>query len=153
MLFLLQFYPLQSQTISSSAVYVRTRASFTLHTRNPTPLPWLCRQLPTHHPCTTTEDTLKKPFLFRVVTHVETHAEVMALYRSWPAVSQICALMVFPSTWMLRVANSTPIVDLDSRLNSLRVKRESRLLLPTPESPISTTAGERRRIQIHRTAA
>ena len=30
-------------------------------------------------------------------------------------------------TWMLRVANSTPIVDFDSRLNSLRVKRESRL--------------------------
>lgn len=40
---------------------------------------------------------------------------------------------------MLRVANSTPIVDFDSKLNSLRVKRESKLLLPTPESPISTT--------------
>jgi hypothetical protein len=39
-------------------------------------------------------------------------------------VSQICALTVFPSTLMLLVANSTPIVDLDSRLNSLRVKRE-----------------------------
>lgn len=42
-------------------------------------------------------------------------------------------------TWMLRVANSTPIVDLDSRENSLRVKRLSRLDLPTPLSPISTT--------------
>lgn len=42
-------------------------------------------------------------------------------------------------TWMLRVANSTPIVDLDSRQNSLRVKRLSRLDLPTPESPMSTT--------------
>lgn len=40
---------------------------------------------------------------------------------------------------MLRVANSTPIVDFDSKLNSLRVKRESKLLLPTPESPIKTT--------------
>jgi len=40
---------------------------------------------------------------------------------------------------MLRVANSTPIVDLDSRQNSLRVKRDSRLDLPTPESPMSTT--------------
>ena len=29
-----------------------------------------------------------------------------------PAVSQICALMTFPSVWMLLVANSTPIVDL-----------------------------------------
>jgi hypothetical protein len=40
-------------------------------------------------------------------------------------VSQICAFTVFPSTLIDRVANSTPIVDLDSRLNSLRVKRES----------------------------
>ena len=37
------------------------------------------------------------------------------------------------------VANSTPIVLLLSRLNSLRVKRDSKLLFPTPESPINTT--------------
>jgi hypothetical protein len=30
-------------------------------------------------------------------------------------------------------------VDLESRLNSLRVKRLNRLDLPTPESPINTT--------------
>ncbi len=41
---------------------------------------------------------------------------------------------------MDRVANSTPIVDFESRLNSLRVNRLKRLDLPTPESPISTTA-------------
>lgn len=64
----------------------------------------------------------------------------MARYRSWPAVSQICALIVLASTWIDRVANSTPMVDLESRLNSLRVNRESRLDFPTPESPISTTA-------------
>lgn len=40
---------------------------------------------------------------------------------------------------MLLVANSTPIVDLDSRLNSLRVNRDKRLDFPTPESPIKTT--------------
>lgn len=40
---------------------------------------------------------------------------------------------------MLRVANSTPIVDFDSKLNSFLVKRDSRLLFPTPESPIKTT--------------
>lgn len=40
---------------------------------------------------------------------------------------------------MLFVSNSTPIVDLDSRLNSLRVNRESKLDFPTPESPIRTT--------------
>lgn len=68
----------------------------------------------------------------------------MARYRSWPAVSQICAFIVFPSTWMLLVANSTPMVLLLSRLNSLRVKRDRRLLFPTPESPINTT--ERRDI-------
>ena len=43
---------------------------------------------------------------------------------------------------MLRVANSTPIVDLDSKLNSLRVNLDRRLLLPTPESPINTTEKE-----------
>jgi len=42
-----------------------------------------------------------------------------------PPVSQICALTVLLSTLMLLVANSTPIVDFDSRLNSLRVKRDS----------------------------
>ena len=40
---------------------------------------------------------------------------------------------------MDRVANSTPIVDLDSRLNSFLVNRDNRLDLPTPESPIRTT--------------
>ena len=44
---------------------------------------------------------------------------------------------------MERVANSTPMVDFESRLNSLRVKRESRLDLPTPESPMRTTWGKR----------
>lgn len=49
---------------------------------------------------------------------------------------------------MLRVANSTPIVDFDSRLNSFRVNRDNRFDLPTPESPISTTAEEGKRIKI-----
>lgn len=40
---------------------------------------------------------------------------------------------------MERVANSTPIVDFESKLNSLRVKRLNRLDFPTPESPINTT--------------
>ena len=47
--------------------------------------------------------------------------------------------MVFESTWIDRVANSTPIVDLESRLNSLRVNLLNRLDFPTPESPIRTT--------------
>uniref|UniRef100_A0A2P2P5W8 Uncharacterized protein n=1 Tax=Rhizophora mucronata TaxID=61149 RepID=A0A2P2P5W8_RHIMU len=40
---------------------------------------------------------------------------------------------------MLRVANSTPMVDLDSRLNSFLVNRDNRFDFPTPESPINTT--------------
>ena len=46
---------------------------------------------------------------------------------------------------MLLVANSTPMVDLDSKLNSFLVNLESRLLLPTPESPINTTIEEKRK--------
>ena len=38
------------------------------------------------------------------------------------------------------VANSTPMVDFDSKLNSFLVNRESKLDFPTPESPIRTTA-------------
>jgi hypothetical protein len=47
--------------------------------------------------------------------------------------------MVLPSTCILRVANSTPMVDFDSKLNSFLVNRDRRLLLPTPESPMRTT--------------
>ena len=42
-------------------------------------------------------------------------------------------------TSILLVANSTPIVDLDSKLNSFLVNLDKRLLFPTPESPINTT--------------
>lgn len=45
---------------------------------------------------------------------------------------------------MLLVANSTPMVDFDSKLNSFLVNLDNRLLLPTPESPISTTVNKRR---------
>lgn len=44
----------------------------------------------------------------------------------------------------VRVENSTPMVVRLSWLNSLRVKRDSRLVLPTPDSPISTTEGMER---------
>ena len=46
----------------------------------------------------------------------------------------------FSHTCILLVANSTPMVDFDSKLNSFLVNRDNRLLLPTPESPIKTTA-------------
>ena len=48
--------------------------------------------------------------------------------------------MTFPSCVLIDlVANSTPMVDFDSRLNSFLVNRESKFDLPTPESPIKTT--------------
>lgn len=43
---------------------------------------------------------------------------------------------------MLLVANSTPIVVLDSKLNSFLVNLESKFDFPTPESPIRTTYKE-----------
>lgn len=73
----------------------------------------------------------------------ETHAEVMARYRSSPAVSQIWALMVKLLSCTVRVLNSTPMVVRVSWLNSFLVKRDSRLLFPTPDSPIRTTADDK----------
>ena len=67
-------------------------------------------------------------------------------YKLHSPVSQIWALMVFLSTWIVWVANSTPIVDLESLLNSSRVNRVRRLDFPTPESPINTTAQHQIRI-------
>lgn len=49
---------------------------------------------------------------------------------------------------MLRVANSTPIVDLDSKLNSFLVNLDSKLLFPTPESPIKTTTTNKQKYLI-----
>ena len=54
--------------------------------------------------------------------------------------SNIWALISLESTSMLLVANFTPMVDFDSGLNSLLVKRERRSDFPTPESPTRTTA-------------
>jgi hypothetical protein len=59
------------------------------------------------------------------VIGVNTEDGAERMYKWDAPVSQICALSVFPSTVIERVANSTPIVDFVSRLNSLRVNRES----------------------------
>ena len=44
-----------------------------------------------------------------------------------------------PAMWTHLVANSTPMVVLLSAWNSFLVKRERRLVFPTPESPTRTT--------------
>lgn len=69
----------------------------------------------------------------------------MARYRSSPAVSQIWALMMKPLSSTVRVLNSTPMVVRLSWLNSFLVKRDSRLLFPTPDSPIRTTVRGRKK--------
>lgn len=73
------------------------------------------------------------------------YADVMARYRSSPAVSQIWALMIKPLSSTVRVLNSTPMVVRLSWLNSFLVKRDSRLLFPTPDSPIKTTGRGRQK--------
>ena len=74
------------------------------------------------------EDTRGRDSAISLLASLEDMSErnEMTQKRSIP-VSQICALSVFPSTLIERVANSTPIVDFVSRLNSLRVNRESTL--------------------------
>ena len=54
-------------------------------------------------------------------------------------VSQIWAFIVFSSTSIDLVANSTPIVLLLSKLNSFLVNLDRRFDFPTPLSPINTT--------------
>ncbi len=52
-------------------------------------------------------------------------------------VSQMCALIIFPSISLVRIANSTPIVGCESKLNLLRVIRE-RTCLSTISIPPSS---------------
>jgi hypothetical protein len=61
------------------------------------------------------------------------------LYLSWMVVSQIWALTLLLSMSRVWVWNSTPMVALESRLNSLRARRARICDLPTAESLISTT--------------
>ena len=63
----------------------------------------------------------------------------MLRYRSWPAVSHIWAFTsLLSSICTVFVANSTPIVDFESLLNSFFVKRNTKFDFPTPESPRRT---------------
>ena len=50
-----------------------------------------------------------------------------------------CSLMVLPSSWMVRILKSTPIVEMWLSVYVSSAKRSSRQDLPTPESPISTS--------------
>ena len=63
----------------------------------------------------------------------------MVRKRSCPAVSQICSLIVLPSSSIVRILKSTPIVEMYDSVYVSSAKRSSRHDLPTPESPISSS--------------
>ena len=74
---------------------------------------------------------------------IDTYAEVMALKRSWPAVSQICALTVPPAFSVTPlVANSTPMVGYLFLGSSFLIYRLSRCVFPTPVSPTRITTSQ-----------
>ena len=78
----------------------------------------------------------------------ETYAEVIALKRSYPAVSQIWALTVPPAFSVTPlVANSTPIVGYLFFGSSFLMYRLSKWVLPTPVSPTKITKTSKEMIQ------
>ena len=71
---------------------------------------------------------------------LRTYADVMALKRSWPAVSQIWALTVPPAFSVTPlVANSTPMVGYLFFGSSFLIYRLKRCVFPTPVSPTKMT--------------
>lgn len=61
----------------------------------------------------------------------------MVLNRSCPAVSQICSLTRLPSSSIVRILKSMPIVVINEGVNESSLKRSRQQDLPTPESPIN----------------
>lgn len=61
----------------------------------------------------------------------------MVRKRSWPAVSQICSLTRLPSSSMVLILKSMPMVVMKEGVNESSLKRSRQHDLPTPESPIS----------------
>uniref|UniRef100_A0A6B2LWZ0 Uncharacterized protein n=1 Tax=Arcella intermedia TaxID=1963864 RepID=A0A6B2LWZ0_9EUKA len=55
---------------------------------------------------------------------------------SCPAVSQIWSLTVVPPRSSVRILKSTPIVLMNDSVKVLSANRRSKLLFPTPESPM-----------------
>lgn len=55
---------------------------------------------------------------------------------SWPAVSQICSLTRLPSSSIVRILKSMPMVVMKDGVNESSLKRSRQHDLPTPESPM-----------------
>lgn len=61
----------------------------------------------------------------------------MVRKRSCPAVSQICNLTRLPSSSIVLILKSMPIVVMKEGVKESSLKRSKQQDLPTPESPIS----------------
>lgn len=63
----------------------------------------------------------------------------MVRNRSCPAVSQICSFTRLPSSSIVRILKSIPMVVMKEGVNESSLKRSKQHDLPTPESPISNS--------------
>jgi hypothetical protein len=61
----------------------------------------------------------------------------MVRNRSWPAVSQICSLTRLPSSSMVLILKSMPMVVMKDGVKESSLNRSRQHDFPTPESPIS----------------
>ena len=57
---------------------------------------------------------------------------------SWPAVSHICSFTLLPSSSIVRILKSIPIVVIKDGVNESSLNRSKQHDLPTPESPMSS---------------
>ena len=60
----------------------------------------------------------------------------MVRKRSWPAVSHICSFTRLPSSSIVRILKSMPMVVMNEGVNESSLKRNRQHDLPTPESPM-----------------
>ena len=63
----------------------------------------------------------------------------MVRKRSWPAVSHIWSLTRFPSSSIVRILKSMPMVVMKEGVKESSLKRSRQHDLPTPESPIRSS--------------
>lgn len=64
---------------------------------------------------------------------------MIVLKRSWPAVSHICSFTRLPSSSIVLILKSMPIVVMKEGVKESSLKRSRQQDLPTPESPISSS--------------
>ena len=63
----------------------------------------------------------------------------MVRKRSWPAVSHICSFTRLPSSSIVRILKSIPMVVIKDGVKESSLKRSRQHDLPTPESPMRSS--------------